>query len=505
MQVNRFKPGLRWLLPCCLLVMGFDAVQVHGYDETTAVATEAPAEPPAADADAPVAAEPQATTETAAAPAEVPEYYSKKEIDYTINTLVMMICAVLVIFMQAGFALVEVGLNAAKNAVNILFKNLMDFAIGVVLYLFVGYGLMYPGADYAGKWFGFAGSYVTRDLTTPNATGWSSSADFVFQVAFAATAATIVSGAVAGRMKFSAYLVYSAVISAFVYPISGMWKWGGGWLAAEGFADFAGSVVVHAVGGFAGLAGAMLLGPRIGRYTADGKSIPMLPHNMTFAALGVFILWVGWYGFNPGSQLTYSGISNSEVTTYIALTTTLSGAAGCCVAMFLSWIVFGKPDLSMALNGALAGLVGVTASCNQVEQGAALIIGVASGFIVFGGILLLDKLRIDDPVGAFPVHGLCGMWGGIATGIFGTAIPTVNEVVLTRAQYIILQIKGTLVISIWAFVTMLLVFGFLKMIGMLRVPAEEEIEGLDIVEHGMPAYGPTTTPGAAAMHSPLPA
>ncbi|MFZ9089988.1 MAG: ammonium transporter, partial [Planctomycetaceae bacterium] len=233
-----------------------------------------------------------------------PEYYEKAEIDYTINTLVMFLCAILVLFMQAGFAMVEVGLNAAKNACNILFKNLMDLSVGVLLFLLVGYGLMYPGGDYEGKWFGFGGSFVSRDADTPALdTGWSNSADFFFQAAFAATAATIVSGAVAGRMKFTAYLIYSAILTGLIYPISGMWKWGGGALAAEGFADFAGSVVVHAVGGFAGLAGAIVLGALIGRFSKDGKSQPMLPHSMPLAALGVMILWVGWYGFNPGSQL----------------------------------------------------------------------------------------------------------------------------------------------------------------------------------------------------------
>lgn len=423
-------------------------------------------------------------------PAAAPEYYEKKEIDYTINTLIMLLCAVFVLLMQAGFAMVEVGLNAAKNAVNILFKNLMDLAIGVLLFLLIGYGLMYPGSDYEGKWFGFAGPFVTRDADVPNFdTGWSNSADFMFQVAFAATAATIVSGAVAGRLKFSAYLIYSAVLTGLIYPISGMWKWGGGALAAQGFADFAGSVVVHAVGGFAGLAGAILLGPRIGRYSREGKSQPLLPHNMPLAALGVFVLWVGWYGFNPGSQLTYSGAANAEATTYIAVTTTLSGAIGAVVGMVLSWIFFKKPDLTMAMNGALAGLVGITANCDQVSQTSALIIGAVAGCIVFFGVLLLDKLRIDDPVGAFPVHGLCGVWGGIATGIFGMNMPKIGDVELTRVGYIIVQTKSTAIIAVWAFVTMFALFFVLKQVGLLRVPEKEEIEGLDIAEHGMPAYG----------------
>jgi len=424
-----------------------------------------------------------------------PEYYEKAEIDYTINTLVMFLCAILVLFMQAGFAMVEVGLNAAKNACNILFKNLMDLSVGVLLFLLVGYGLMYPGGDYEGKWFGFGGSFVSRDADTPALdTGWSNSADFFFQAAFAATAATIVSGAVAGRMKFTAYLIYSAILTGLIYPISGMWKWGGGALAAEGFADFAGSVVVHAVGGFAGLAGAIVLGARIGRFSKDGKSQPMLPHSMPLAALGVMILWVGWYGFNPGSQLTYSGATNAEATTYIALTTTLSGAVGAVVAMILSWASFKKPDLSMALNGALAGLVGITANCDQVSQVSAIIIGAVSGALVFAAIIALDKLKIDDPVGAFPVHGVCGIWGGLATGIFGTSIPEG----LDRVGYIMVQLKATVIICSWAFVTMFALFYILKSLNMLRVPAEEEIEGLDVVEHGMPAYS-TASPSTATL------
>ena len=479
--------GFRWLLPLAMVLM------VTG--STPTVADEAAPEAEAAETEEAPAKEEAAEEEAAG-----PEYYEKAELDYTINTLIMFICAVLVLFMQAGFAMVEVGFNASKNAVNILFKNVMDLGIGVILYLFIGWGLMYPGGDYEGKWFGYAGPWVVRDADPDLDYGWSASSDFMFQVAFAATAATIVSGAVAGRMKFSGYLIYSAILTGLIYPISGMWKWGGGALASWGFADFAGSVVVHAVGGFAGLAGAMALGPRIGRYSADGKSQPMLGHNMPLAALGVFILWVGWYGFNPGSQLTYSGAANAEVTTYIALTTTLSAAAGAVVAMILSWAMFSKPDLSMALNGALAGLVGITANCDQVTQSSALIIGAVAGVLVFGGILLLDKLKIDDPVGAFPVHGICGVWGGIATGIFGTALPEVDGAEVTRMAYIMIQVKSTVVICAWAFITMFILFNVLKAVGLLRVSEAEEIEGLDMVEHGMPAY-----PSGTALSAPAPA
>ncbi|MCA9203082.1 MAG: ammonium transporter [Planctomycetales bacterium] len=431
------------------------------------------------------AEEPAAEGEEAAAAAPLS---FEEEVTYTINTLIMFVCAVLVLFMQAGFAMVEVGLNAAKNTINILFKNVMDLAIGVILFLFVGYALMYPGDAGKGKWFVFpTTAMVERDVDAPNmGTGWSNSADFLFQVAFAATAATIVSGAVAGRMKFPAYLIYSAVLTGLIYPISGMWKWGGGALAEWGFADFAGSVVVHAVGGFAGLAGALVLGPRLGRFV-NGKSVPMPGHNITFAALGVFILWVGWYGFNPGSQLTYFGAANAEATSYIALTTTIAAAGGTVVAMALAWILFGKPDVTMALNGALAGLVGITANCDQVSQLNALLIGAVAGALVVAGIILLDKLHIDDPVGAFPVHGICGVWGGIATGIFGTNIPEG----LTRGGYIQVQLMSTAIIAVWAFVTMFGLFYVLKLVGVLRVSPEEEQAGLDVSEHGMHAYPPS--------------
>ena len=412
---------------------------------------------------------------------------------YTINTLIMFICAVLVLFMQAGFAMVEVGLNSAKNTVNILAKNVMDLAVGVILFLFIGFALMYPGDSWlVDGYLGEPTSFVVRD--NPDAPGdYSSSADFLFQVAFAATAATIVSGAVAGRMKFGAYLVYSAVLTGLIYPISGSWKWGGGFLDDMGFQDFAGSVVVHAVGGFAGLAGAIVLGPRLGRFTADGKSIPLPGHNIAFAALGVFILWIGWYGFNPGSQLTYAGAANAEATTYIALTTTLAASAGAIAALLTAWALFSKPDLTMALNGVLGGLVAITANCDRVAQWEALVIGAAGGALVVLGILMLDKLKIDDPVGAWPVHGLCGVWGGVATGIFGDLPDGIESV----GGFIAVQSIATVIICAWAFFTMLGVFLALKAFGVLRVSAEEEQAGLDISEHGMHAYPSDGVSGGA--------
>ena len=392
---------------------------------------------------------------------------------YAIDNFFLFIAAVLVLFMQAGFAMLEAGLNSTKNTVNILFKNIMDLSAGAILYYLVGYGLMYPGAG--NGWFAFAGFGVSEAGVTPAAGALHPQVDWLFQVAFAATAATIVSGAVAGRLKFSAYLIYSVILTGFIYPISGYWKWGGGWLDQLGFYDFAGSLVVHAVGGFAGLAGAIVLGPRIGRFGKNGNSKPMPGSNLALSALGVLILWIGWYGFNPGSQLAISGADNTNAVMLIAANTTLAAAAGTVAAMLLAWSLFKKPDLTMALNGALAGLVGITANCDSVTNIESIIIGVVAGFLVVGGIMLLEKLKIDDPVGAWPVHGLCGIWGGIATGIFG-------------GHQLVAQVIGSLVIPIWAFFTMFLLFYALKSLDLLRVSEEEEIIGLDISEHQEEAY-----------------
>ena len=392
---------------------------------------------------------------------------------YAIDNFFLFIAAVLVLFMQAGFAMLEAGLNSTKNTVNILFKNIMDLSAGAILYYLVGYGLMYPGAG--NGWFAFAGFGVSEAGVTPAPGALHPQVDWLFQVAFAATAATIVSGAVAGRLKFSAYLIYSVILTGFIYPISGYWKWGGGWLDQLGFYDFAGSLVVHAVGGFAGLAGAIVLGPRIGRFGKNGNSKPMPGSNLALSALGVLILWIGWYGFNPGSQLAISGADNTNAVMLIAANTTLAAAAGTVAAMLLAWSLFKKPDLTMALNGALAGLVGITANCDSVTNIESIIIGIVAGFLVVGGIMLLEKLKIDDPVGAWPVHGLCGIWGGIATGIFG-------------GHPIIAQVIGSLVIPIWAFFTMFLLFYALKSLNLLRVSEEEEIIGLDISEHQEEAY-----------------
>jgi len=394
---------------------------------------------------------------------------------YAIDNLFLLIAAVLVLFMQSGFALVESGLNAAKNTVNILFKNMMDMGLGVLLFFFIGYGLMYPGDAFTGGWFGFGGFGISAESPDPVGGNLHPAVDFLFQAAFAATAATIVSGAVAGRMKFEAYLIYTAVLTALVYPISGFWKWGGGWLNELGFYDFAGSLVVHALGGFAGLAAAIVLGPRIGRFNADGSPNAMPGHNLPIGALGVFILMIGWFGFNPGSQLAIAGSANTDIVMIIATNTLLAAASGAVLAMFFAWALFKKPDLTMAMNGLLGGLVGITANCDSVSYNEAIIIGSVAGILVVLGVKMLDMMKIDDPVGAWPVHGLNGIWGGIATGIFG-------------GHPLMAQIIGSIAIPVWGFVTMLALFLILKAAGILRVSREEEMKGLDISEHEEEAY-----------------
>lgn len=405
-----------------------------------------------------------------------PALAGDSEVGYALDNSMLFLCAVLVLFMQAGFAMLETGLNAAKNAVNILFKNAMDVSVGVLLFWVIGFGLMYPGSygEQSNPYFAFGGTgiYAPSEGQT-----FSPQVDWFFQAVFAATAATIVSGAVAGRMQFRSYLAYSAILTGLIYPISGYWKWGGGWLDQLGFQDFAGSAVVHAVGGFAGLAGAIVLGPRIGRFI-KGKSNPMPAHNMAFATLGVFILWVGWYGFNPGSQLAFQSATDIDAVMLIAVNTTLAAAAGAVIATALSWMLFGKPDLSMGLNGALGGLVGITACCDAFTNPYAVLVGAIAGAIVVGGVMLLDKLRIDDPVGAFPVHGLCGIWGCLALGL----LPNTHDVTLG------VQALGAFSIAAWAFVTMFGLFSVLKAMRVLRVSEEEETVGLDISEHGMRAY-----------------
>jgi Amt family ammonium transporter len=439
-----------------------------------------------------VAVEEEATEEAPATPSDL-------GLGYALDNIMLFVCACLVFFMQAGFALVETGFNASKNAINILFKNTMDFCIGSILFYFVGFGLMYPASygEVSNSFIAFGGTGLYESATPRE---FSPETDWFFQCMFAATAATIVSGAVAGRIKIGAYFIYSAFICGIVYPISGYWKWGGGWLTqfenGMVFQDFAGSGVVHAVGGFAGLAGAMLLGPRIGKFVG-GKAVPMPGHSLPLAALGVFILWLGWYGFNPGSQLGFQATAEIDIVMHVAVTTTLAAAAGGATGTFGSWLLFGKPDLGMALNGILGGLVGITAGCDCFTAEMAVLIGVVGAFVVMGGIVLLDKLGIDDPVGAFPVHGLAGLWGCLAIGILPNVYTSAEVAEKLRgtaaadfapSTNFLTQLIGAGSYAIWGFGTMFILFGILRAMGMLRAGEHEETKGLDISEHGMQAY-----------------
>ncbi len=386
-----------------------------------------------------------------------------------------LIAAALVFFMQAGFAMVEAGLTRAKNAVNILMKNLMDFSMGSIAFWALGFGLMF-GATSTG-WFGTSGFFLSD--FGPGKDPWVL-AFWMFQAVFAATAATIVSGAMAERTKFASYLVYSVLLTAFVYPIFGSWAWGSlyngsGWLENLGFIDFAGSTVVHSVGGWVALAGAIVLGPRLGKYTKDGKLRPIPGHNLPLAALGVFILWLGWFGFNPGSTTA----ANKDIA-MIFVNTNLAAAAGAILAMVTAWIRLGKPDAGMSLNGALAGLVAITSPCATVTPLSAVIIGAAAGVIVVFSVLFFDRIRVDDPVGAISVHGVNGAWGTLAAGIFNMGG--------TSSKIIGVQLLGIGSCFIWAFGTGLIIFKLIEKTVRLRVSPEEEMEGLDYGEHRASAY-----------------
>lgn len=391
------------------------------------------------------------------------------------NYLWTLVAAALVFFMQAGFAMVEAGFTRAKNAINIMMKNLMDFSMGSLAYWAIGFGLMF-GVSKSG-WIGTSGFFLSD--FTPDGDPWVL-AFWMFQVVFAATAATIVSGAMAERTKFSGYLVYSIFVSALIYPIFGSWAWGSlfngsGWLENLGFIDFAGSTVVHSVGGWAALAGAIVLGPRLGKYTKEGKVKPILGHNLPLAALGVFILWLGWFGFNPGSTTTAD-----KSIAMIFVNTNLAAAAGAVLAMFTSWIKFGKPDVGMSLNGALAGLVGITAGCANVSPTSAVFIGAIAGVIVVFSVVFFDKIKIDDPVGAISVHGVCGAWGTLGAGIFNSGG--------TSLKIIGIQLLGIGACFIWTFFAALIMFKLIDKVMGLRVSPEEEANGLDIEEHGGNAY-----------------
>ncbi len=415
----------------------------------------------------------------------------KKNPGAPVDYVWVLLCAFLVMFMQPGFALVEAGFCRAKNAVNLMMKNLLDFVVGSLAFFAVGYAIM-MGND----WHGLLG--ITGWFLHGNAYDVHTYLIWMFEVVFAATAATIVSGAVAERIKFPVYLFYSLVVSAFIYPVYAHWVWGSGWLSklpfGVGAVDFAGSGVVHAIGGFIGLAGAIALGPRIGKYDENGKSNPILGHNLPMAALGVFILWFGWFGFNPGSTLSAHELRISV----IAVNTNLAAAAAALSALIFMRIKHGFWDLGMTLNGALAGLVAITAPCAWVEAWAAIVIGLIAGILVCLSVSLLDKLHIDDPVGAVSVHGVCGLWGLISVGLFADGT---YGVYTTSAPHVIglfygggvgqliAQLISAGVCCIWAFVCGWLTFSIAKILfNGIRVSPEEEIEGLDIIEHGTSAY-----------------
>ncbi len=395
---------------------------------------------------------------------------------FTANNLWMMVAATLVFFMNLGFAMVESGLTRAKNTTNILFKNTVIPCIGLVTYAFVGFNLMYPG-EFNG-WLGFAGFGLYPDeaaVTSAYNTGYTYWTDFLFQAMFAATAATIVSGAVAERVRLSSFLVFTVLFVTLTYPIIGSWKWGLGWLDGLGFYDFAGSTLVHSVGGWGALAGALILGPRLGKYTRDGRVHPIPGHSMPLATVGVFILWLGWFGFNGGSVLS----ADPAAVSLVLVTTSLAAAAGGLGATFTSWIVSKKPDHSMALNGVLAGLVGITAGADQMAMNSALLIGLIAGVLVVAAVMAFDKVKVDDPVGAISVHLVCGVWGTLAVGLFGAK---------AGIGQLGAQAVGVLAAGVAAFGTATIFFLAIQAVMGLRVSPEEELEGLDLGEHGMQAY-----------------
>ena len=402
------------------------------------------------------------------------------ELAISLDTVWMLLAAMLVFWMQPGFALCEAGFTRSKNTVNILMKNFVDFMLGSLLFFFVGFGFMF-GSEGAG----FIGAPNWGDLSFYK--GELPVEGFlIFETVFCATAATIVSGAMAERTKFSMYLIYSAVISLFVYPIEGHWTWGGGWLSQLGFHDFAGSAIVHSVGGVLALTGALALGPRRGKYGKDGKSRAIPGHNLALAALGVFILWLGWFGFNPGSQLAASGEVNRLAISHVFLTTNLAAVAGGVATMFVTWFKYGKPSLSLTLNGILAGLVGITAGCDVVSPCGAVVIGLLCGIVLVYAIEFIDhKLHIDDPVGASSVHGVCGILGTVLTGVLAT-----DGGLLYGGgwHFLGVQCLGIAVIDLWAAVCGVLLFFGIKKTHGLRVEARVEDEGLDIYEHGESCY-----------------
>lgn len=395
----------------------------------------------------------------------------------SVDTIWVLIGAILVFFMQAGFAMVETGFTRAKNAGNIIMKNLMDFAIGTIIFWVIGFGIMFGDSI-----FGIIGTpdfFVRGDYSST----FPTMAFLIFQTVFCATSATIVSGAMAERTKFSSYCLYSLIISAIIYPISGHWIWGGGWLANLGFHDFAGSTAVHMVGGVAALVGAKILGPRIGKYSEDGKPNAIPGHSLTLGALGVFILWFCWFGFNGASTVSATGDATLISMSSIFVTTNLAAATAATMTMIITWIKYKKPDVSMTLNGALGGLVAITAGCDLVSPTGAFIIGIISSIVVVYGVEFVDKvLKIDDPVGAIGVHCFCGAIGTILTGLLSTT----NGLFYGGGfKFLGIQIIGVVSVFIWVLITMTIVFLLIKHTIGLRVSENEELTGLDINEHGI--------------------
>jgi ammonium transporter, Amt family len=407
------------------------------------------------------------------------------------DTLWVVITACLVFFMNAGFATLEAGLCQAKNAVNILAKNFIVFAVASIAFWAFGFGLMFgDGTPFIGQngWFlggvdssPAIGAAYQGVFSSLNWTGVPLLAKFFFQLVFAGTAATIVSGAVAERIKFLSFIVFSFILVAFIYPVGGHWAWGGGWLGTAGFKDFAGSTVVHSIGGWAALAGVFILGPRLGKYGADGKIKPIPAHNMGLATIGTFILWLGWFGFNPGSTMA----ADFNAIALVALNTNMAAAAGCLAAAAVAWIVLGKPDFSMILNGTLAGLVAITAPCAFVTVPASIIIGLIAGVLVVFAVLMFDKLKLDDPVGALSVHLVCGVFGTLSVGFFATDGGLFYG---GGAGLLVTQLKGVVAVGAFTLVASAIAWYLLKFTLGIRVSPEEELEGLDIGEHGMHAY-----------------
>ncbi len=394
---------------------------------------------------------------------------------FTINNTWMLVSIFLVFIMHLGFAAVETGLTRSKNSVNILFKNTLIPAIGLLTYAFVGFNIMYPGESWKiGKILGFGGFGIGTDpsgITSSYNAGYTYWTDFLFQGMFAATAATIVSGAVAERIKLSGFLLFAAIYVSLIYPLVGSWGWGGGWLKELNFHDFAGSTFVHSVGGWAALSGVIVVGPRLGKFV-NGTTKAIMGHSMPLATIGVFLLWLGWFGFNGGSVLS----ADPGMVSFVFVTTCLGASAGIIGAMVTSWIVQKKPDLSMVLNGCLAGLVGITAGADVISIQAAILIGAISGTIVVFSVFLFDKLKLDDPVGALSVHLVCGVWGTVAVGLF------------CKDYSVVTQLIGVLSVGATSFVSSMIIFMLIKKSMGIRVSEDEELRGLDIGEHGMEAY-----------------